>query len=203
MSRMAAKDRREALIAAAIRVMVRDGVAKTTTRAIVNEAGMALGVFHYCFDSREQLLQEVITRITDHNVAVARKAFAGAGDLNSMLTRSLATFWEGVEQEPGQHLVGYELAHYALRQEGFEEIARRQYAQYLEAHEVLLTEGASNAGIRWAEPIPVLARYLNAILDGLVLCWLVDRNSEQSREVLRLATDHLMTLALEPSKLRD
>lgn len=68
---MALKDRREELIAAALRVMVRDGVGKATTRAISSEAGMTLGIFHYCFDSREQLLQEVITRITDSLAAAA------------------------------------------------------------------------------------------------------------------------------------
>jgi hypothetical protein len=46
MARMAMKDRREELIVAAIRVMTRDGVVRTTTRAVVSEAGMTLGVFH-------------------------------------------------------------------------------------------------------------------------------------------------------------
>ena len=86
MSRMAAKDRREALIAAAIRVMARDGVVKATTRAIAGEAQMPLGVFHYCFASREELLQEVIRRLTAENIAAARQAFAEAGDPATMIT---------------------------------------------------------------------------------------------------------------------
>jgi hypothetical protein len=44
---MAAKDRREELIAAAFRVMVRDGVTKATARAIVNEAKMPLGAVQF------------------------------------------------------------------------------------------------------------------------------------------------------------
>jgi AcrR family transcriptional regulator len=203
MSRMAAKDRREALIAAAIRVMVRDGVTKATTRAIVSEAGMPLGVFHYCFDSREDLLQHVITRITDSISAAAREAFAGEGDLGSRITRSLRAFWEGVELAPGEHQVGYELTHYALRQAGFEELARRQYARYLEVHEELLLAAAASAGIRWTAPVPVLARYLNAVLDGVTLVWLVDRDSERSREVLRLTGEHLLALAGRPGRLPD
>ena len=195
MSRMAAKDRREELIAAAFRVMVRDGVVKTTTRAVVNEAKMPLGVFHYCFNSREELLQEVITRITDSGVAKARKVFEGEGDLGARIAKSLYTFWEGVELNPGEHQVGYELTHYALRQEGFEDLARRQYEHYLEVHEQLLAESAESAGIKWTVPLPVLARYLNAVLDGVTLCWLADRNSENTREVLRLTSEHLMSLA--------
>ncbi|MFC4464250.1 TetR/AcrR family transcriptional regulator [Streptomyces xiangluensis] len=192
---MAAEDRREELIAAAFRVMVREGVTKATTRAIVNEAKMPLGVFHYCFRSREELLQEVLTRFTDSSVAAARKTFEGNGDLGSRIAKSLNAFWEGVELSPGEHQVSYELTHYALRQAGFEDLARRQYEHYLEAHAELLTEAAETADIEWTVPIPVLARYLNAVLDGITLAWLVDRNSEHSREVLRLTGEHLMTLA--------
>jgi AcrR family transcriptional regulator len=199
MSRMAAKDRREELVAAALRVMIREGVAKTTTRATVNEAKMTLGTFHYCFDSREALLQEVITRITDSTVEEARKAFEGSGDLGTRISKSLSAFWEGVELSPGHHQVGYELTHYALRQAGFEDLARRQYQHYLEVHQELLTEAAQSAGIQWTVPIPVLASYLNAVLDGVTLRWLVDRDSEQSQEVLRLTGEHLMSLAKHPA----
>ena len=48
-ARIPADERRQQLVEAAIRVMARDSVAQATTRAIVGEAGMPLGVFHYCF----------------------------------------------------------------------------------------------------------------------------------------------------------
>ncbi|MPY55960.1 TetR/AcrR family transcriptional regulator [Streptomyces spongiae] len=194
---MAAKDRREELIAAAFRVMIREGVTKATTRAIVNEAKMPLGVFHYCFNSREELLQEVITRFTDSWTERVRKMSGTEGDLGSRVTKSLSAFWESVELSPGEHQVSYELTHYALRQAGFEELARRQYQHYLEAHQELLTEAAESTGIEWAVPIPVLARYLNSVLDGVTLTWLVDRNSEHSREILRLTGEQLLSLARE------
>ncbi|GHH50571.1 TetR family transcriptional regulator [Streptomyces umbrinus] len=197
MSRMAAKDRREELIAAGFRVMIRDGVTKATTRAIVNEANMPLGVFHYCFKSREELLQEVLTRFTDSTVAAARKTFEGEGDLGSRITKSLSAFWGTVELSPGEHQVSYELTHYALRRAGFEDLARRQYQHYREVHQELLEEAAKGADIEWTVPVPVLARYLNAVLDGVTLNWLVDRDSEHSREVLKLTGDHLLTLARE------
>ncbi|MET9397116.1 TetR/AcrR family transcriptional regulator [Kitasatospora sp. NPDC002965] len=197
---MAAKDRREELIAAGFRVMIREGVAKATTRAIVNEAEMPLGVFHYCFRSREELLQEILTRFTDSTVIAARRTFEGEGDLGSRITKSLNAFWGTVELRPGEHQVSYELTHYALRQAGFEDLARRQYQRYREVHQELLEEVAEAAGIDWAVPVPVLARYLNSVLDGVTLNWLVDRDSEHSREVLRLTGEHLLTLARERSR---
>jgi AcrR family transcriptional regulator len=197
MPRMSAKERREELIEAAIRVMVREGVTKATTRAIVAEAGMTLGVFHYCFTSREELLQEVTRRITDRSVVAAREAFAHERDIGASITKSLHAFWENVELHPGEQLIGYELAQYALRQEGLQELAQRQYAHYLEVHAELLEEAADAADIEWTVPIPVLARYLNSVLDGLTSCWLGDRDSACSQEVLRLTGEHLMGLTRE------
>lgn len=203
MARMTLKDRREELIEAAIRVMMRDGVVKTTTRAVVGEAGMTLGVFHYCFDSREHLLDEVITRITDRIGAAARRAFADEADLSSMVVESLRAYWEGVESDPGMHLVGYELAHYALRQAGMEKLARQQYRHYLEVHEELLRESAEKTGAQWTVPVPVLARYLNSVLDGLAMTWLTDHDSEQSREVLALVGEHLVSLSTAQASTKD
>ena len=129
----------------------------------------------------------------------ARQVFEGNGDLSTRIFKSLSAFWEGVELSPGDHQVGYELTHYALRQAGFEELARRQYQHYLEVHEELLADAAQSAGIQWAVPVPVLAGYLNAVLDGVTLRWLVDRDGEQSRAVLRLTGEHLTSLAQHPA----
>jgi AcrR family transcriptional regulator len=200
--RMAAKERREELIEAAIRVMVRDGVAKATTRAIVAEADMSLGVFHYCFTSREEMLNEVATRITDRAGAASRQAFARARDLRTGIVEGLQAFWKGVEANPGEHLVSYELTQYALRQEGMGELARRQYAHYLEVHAELLEEAAAAANVEWTVPVPTLARYMNSMLDGLTFCWVVDRDSDSSQDVLELMSDYLVSLSRKRKPVR-
>lgn len=191
MPRMAVNDRREELVEAAIRVMARDGVAKATTRAIVAEAGMTLGVFHYCFDSREELLKRVTATITQRTIEAARRVFTRDGDLPDMIRASLRAFWAGVEANPGENLVGYELTQYALRNPGLEDVARLQYVQYLEGNAEFLELMAKTARIEWTIPIPILARYVNAVLDGLSICWLADRESEDSLAVLDLLADYL------------
>jgi AcrR family transcriptional regulator len=70
MARKSASDRREELIEAAIRVLIRDGVDAATTRAISVEAGAPLATLHYCFASRDELLDEAARRITDRTVTV-------------------------------------------------------------------------------------------------------------------------------------
>ena len=192
MSRMAASDRRAELLEAAIRVMARDGVAKATTRAIVNEAGMTLGAFHYCFDSRAQLLERVTETLTERYVAEVRGLFAPHKDIRESVLDSLHAFWKGFEANPGEHQISYELTQYALRNSGFEDVAGKQYEIFLRAFASLLELAADNAGIEWTEPVPVLARYVLSVIDGLNMIWLVDRNTDDSRAALEMLADHLL-----------
>lgn len=192
MPRMAASDRRAELLEAAIRVMTRDGVAKATTRAIVNEAGMPLGVFHYCFDSRAQLLELVTETLTERYVAEVRGLYAPHKEIRDSILDSMHAFWKGFEANPREHQISYELTQYALRNPGFENVAKRQYEIFLSAHASLLELAADNAGIEWTEPVPVLVRYVHSTIDGLVMTWLVDRNSHDSQAALELLADHLL-----------
>lgn len=192
MPRMAASDRRAELLEAAIRVMARDGVAKATTRAVVTEAGMTLGAFHYCFESRAQLLELVTKTLTERYVAEVRGLFAPHKDIRDSVLDSLHAFWKGFEANPGEHQISYELTQYALRNPGFEDVAARQYEIFLRAFAGLLELAADNAGIEWKEPVPVLARYVLSMIDGLNMIWLVDRNSDDSQAALEMLADHLL-----------
>ncbi|MFF5185895.1 TetR/AcrR family transcriptional regulator [Streptomyces sp. NPDC000345] len=189
---MAASDRRAELLEAAIRVMARDGVAKATTRAIVNEAGMTLGAFHYCFESRAHMLELVTATLTERYVADVRNLFAPQKNIRDSVLDSLHAFWKGFEANPGEHQISYELTQYALRNPGFENVAKRQYEIFLQAFGSLLDLAARNAGIAWTQPVPILARYVLSVIDGLNLVWLVDRNTDHSRAVLDMLAGHLL-----------
>ena len=57
--RMNKEDRRAHLIKAAMIVARREGFAQVTTRAVAQEADISLGVVHYCFQDKEELLYEM------------------------------------------------------------------------------------------------------------------------------------------------
>lgn len=60
MTRMAVDERRRQLTDAAFRVIARDGITAASTRTICAEAGMPQASFHYCFDSKRDLLEELV-----------------------------------------------------------------------------------------------------------------------------------------------
>ncbi|MFF8381923.1 TetR/AcrR family transcriptional regulator [Streptomyces sp. NPDC015661] len=194
MTRRSADERREQLVEAAIRVMIRDGVAKTTTRAVVNEAGLPLGAFHYCFRSKEELLHSVIERITLRSVTPAT-ASPAEGSTRDIIFHTLHTYWDQVRERPAEHMVTYELTQYALRQPGLADVARRQYQHYLKVYSDHLEAIADLAGFRWTVPLPALARYGLSVMDGLTLNWLIDRDDAQARAALDEYAEHLSGVA--------
>lgn len=195
MARMSANERREALVEAAIRVMARDGVAKATTRAIVAEADMRLGFFHYCFSSKEELLLQVLDAINQRNARAATEHLDAGLPLRETITASIDAYWAHVENNPGEHQVTYELTQHVLREPALAAVARRQYENYALVAATVLETIAAATKMEWTVPVPVLARFLHNTLDGATLNWIVDRDTKKAHAVLTQLTEYLVTSA--------
>ncbi|MEU7720136.1 TetR/AcrR family transcriptional regulator [Streptomyces tibetensis] len=195
MARLPSAERRRQLTEAAIRAMARDGVPRTTTRSIAAEAGVSLSVFHYCFDSKQQLIESVITTITGHYVTVVKEAIRPRATLEETVRAGFQAYFDHVRAHPDEHMLTYELTQYALRQPGFEHLARRQYELYAEAYTELIDQVRASMGLRLRVPGPVLARYLAAMTDGLTLNFLVLGDDSAWTGILDTVTAHVAGLA--------
>ncbi|WP_197275072.1 TetR/AcrR family transcriptional regulator [Luteipulveratus halotolerans] len=191
---MSADERRQLLVEAAIRVMLRDGVAQATTRAIVAEADMQLGMFHYCFRSKGELLEQVVEAITAHSLERVEEIGRGGGTVRDTLRSTMRAYWDHVLAHPDEHQLTYELTQYALRRPGLEDVARRQYEFYLQTLTRLLDEAGAAFGQEFSVPTSVIARYLITVLDGLTLNWLILRDDGDPEAVLDQAADHVSGL---------
>ncbi|MFJ8592355.1 TetR/AcrR family transcriptional regulator [Streptomyces sp. NPDC093598] len=197
MSRLPSAERRRQLTEAAIRAMARDGVPRTTTRSIAAEAGVSLSVFHYCFDSKQQLIESVITTITGHYVTVVKEAIRPRATLEETVRAGFQAYWDHVRAHPDEHMLTYELTQYALRRPGFEHLARRQYELYAETYTELIDQLRQTLGLRLRVPVPVLARYLAAMTDGLTLNYLVLGDDAAWTGILDTVTAHIAGLVHE------
>jgi AcrR family transcriptional regulator len=197
MARMPSAERRRQLTEAAIRAMARDGVAKTTTRSIAAEAEVSLSVFHYCFDSKQALIESVITTLTDHSVAVVKEALRPRATLEETVRAGFEAYWNHVRAHPDEHMLTYELTQYALRQPGFEHLARRQYELYGAAYAELIDGLRAGMDLRLRVPVSVLARYLAAMTDGLTLNYLVLGDAAAWTDILDTVTAHIAGLVHE------
>jgi AcrR family transcriptional regulator len=201
MARLPSAERRVQLVDAAIRVMTRDGIGKATTRAIVGEAGVSLSVFHYCFDSKQALLEAVVEAIMKRSVpAMARVTDAPTrGTLHEAVRGSLQGYWDHVVANPAEHLLTYELTQHALHTPGLEEVAKRQYREYLKASQLMVDELKREFRVTTVGSPGVLARYLAVMVDGLTLNYLILGDRASAEAVLDTVAAHVVSQVVSGS----
>ena len=188
--------RRRQLVASARSVLMRDGVARTSLRAIAEEAGIPLGTLQYVFPSKELLLRAVIEDVVEELAALLKEDVELGGGLEGAIRHGVSTFWSGlVAEERNLQLMQYELTTYALRTAGQEDLARWQYEQYCGVVAEWLQEAADNAGETSAVPCARLARVMVAGIDGLILQRICDPDASRSREDLDALIAMLVGLA--------
>lgn len=203
MPRVPAGERRRQLIAAALRVIGRDGFAAATTRRICAEAGAPLAAFHYCFPAKRDLLAELASQAMEEIKTAQRGTVRPGQSVRDSLRESLRSYWATVEAAPGRELVLYQLTQHVLRHPELAEIARRQYESYFATAAGMLDDVASAAGVRWTLPLPQLAKMIVAVTDGVTLAWLVDHDSGAALTALDAFADQIANLAGAPTQRAD
>lgn len=188
MRRIPVAQRRSQLIDAAIRVIERDGVAAATVRAIVAEAEMPLGAFHYAFTSREELLPAIIQHVTNAERMGAwmwvhvSSPKPGPQGVEQLLRVGLEGYLAVMASTPGQELALLEVAFQAIRNDPG--AVNAQWQMYRAATLESLDKVAQLAGVEWTAPSEDLACWLNQSIDGLTLHWLATRDDSVARSYI-------------------
>ena len=78
MKRMTPDQRREAIVAAALVVAVRKGLASTTVRDVAAEMGTSSGLIHHYFDSMDEVLAAAFERVAAQDLELSARAMAEA-----------------------------------------------------------------------------------------------------------------------------
>jgi AcrR family transcriptional regulator len=188
--------RRTQLITAARTALARDGVAKTSLRAVAAEADVPLGTLQYVFPSKERLLRAVIEDVVTEIAAVLNQSASRDEGLEHAIRGGMRHFWaELVTDHTGLQLMQYELTTYTLRQSGHEALARWQYERYASVVAEWCQDAAQRAGETCAVPFGRLARVMVAGLDGLILQHVCDPDEARSRDGLEAMISMVLALA--------
>lgn len=203
MPRLPIAERRDQIVKAAVVVALREGIDRMTTRRVAHEAGVAVGVLHYCFGTRDALLREVITQLVEDTSQSMASVFEGGGDLRSCMSRAIEAFCSAVEANPEMHLLTYEMATWAVRNPEFADLGAWQYDCYYRATEAFFEHLAQVAGVTWSLPVGTLARLMVAQNEGVTLAWLIDRDGARARTTYAAFADLVEQVAVPvPSAAR-
>jgi AcrR family transcriptional regulator len=194
LARVPVDERRAQLLAAAMRVVARDGVAAATTRRIAAEAGISLGIVHYAYRSKNELLGDVAVAATQQLVSVALNSIQPGSGVRENLRRMVDAIFGLVEADPDAQLALYELTTFCLRDNELAAVATGQYAGYLTACREVLSALAVAARVEFRADLDVLARLMETVVDGGMLAWLTDRDTANTRAALELFINYLESL---------
>jgi AcrR family transcriptional regulator len=195
---------RDQLLEGAIQCLRTKGYARTTARDIASAADGNLASIGYHFGSKEALLTEAIMRACEEwTTRLGEAAFASGSDspleqMGASWVAMLDSFEElrpvliGLVEAVGQSAWSQDLrrelaAHYKTSREQVAEMVR---ASLGEGHE----DAETNAN--------VVASFLIAVCDGLVLQWLLDPDSTPTGEELISSLGSALDRAMQTSPMK-
>lgn len=196
MNRLPVAERREQLIEAALTVASRDGIDAATVRAIAAEAGVSLGVVHYCFQDKDELLRAMAHAITAQNLERSLDELPEGADVETIITAVIDALWGSIASARGPQLLSYELTTSSLRHSELNQVAIEQYRGQWSAAEQVLELVERSAHVGWRVPRAHIARAIVAVVDGFSLAWLVDGDTEAARRGLQGFGGYLTSMAV-------
>ena len=171
----AAQDKVQRIIEAAASVMGREGYAGTSMKDIAQEAGIAQGLIHYYFASKDELVMAVLKQACSQMLAETRAAFERAeGGPLQRVWPSLEGARERTRERPEMWRVFFELLPLSFNNPGLRAQFQEVYAEIIRGTVGMIEE----VNRQVPTPLPVepeyFARVITAAIDGLAVQVLVE-----------------------------
>jgi AcrR family transcriptional regulator len=200
---LASDVRRETIIDAAIEVIASEGLARATTRRIAEAADAPLGSLHYCFRSKDELIESVLARAASTMEASFEDIHPEQG-FAATLRASVAAYWQWIQKDLGLHLALFELLIWTIRR------SEHGANLYRDANEPFggklirsaLEEAAAQDSFTPAVSIDDTVRFLLHRFDGLVFEFAESRDVAACQRQTELLAEALLFLTGAPSASR-
>ena len=178
--RMNRADRRAHLIKAAMVVARREGFAQVTTRAVAQEADISLGVVHYCFNDKEELLYEMAARTVDEVIHTITKSVlataytsnkTGLAGLEESLFQDSLTILNEVSAQAENSPLVYEVISYAFHTSDFrfQQLITMYYDALAHLAYSYLDSVARRFNVTWSMDLSQLVPVILDLIHGYLL----------------------------------
>ena len=163
---MTPEQRREAIVAATLRVMMRKGIAAATVRDVAAEMGTSSGLIHHYFASMDELLAEAFDQAASSDLTTSVEAINASSDPIERLAIFFATYNRADEQWSMQ--VWLDAWAEAARRPALQRTSRRLNEEWQSLVATLIRAGTAAGLMACDEPDAVAWRIIS-LLDGLAL----------------------------------
>ncbi|GEO85503.1 MULTISPECIES: TetR/AcrR family transcriptional regulator [Alphaproteobacteria] len=160
---------RARIIRGALEALESGGMETLTTRKIAASAGVKLATLHYYFDSKENLLLAVLEDLIADMAEAYRQDMSMPSDPEERIEALIRSMWRYVQRTRNKQLAQTELTLYALRTQGAEWLAARQYNAYIDFYCRLVFHGMGELTEEQRKIGTAIARFMLIGIDGLIL----------------------------------
>lgn len=172
------------IVQAAIRVLARQGYARTSLMDIAKEAGMSKGAVHYHYPTKDALIQEVLETACTAVQERTLEAWPSGNDAFVGLRKSLETLWAVRAERSDEALVVADLIAQALYDESMRPRLAAFYRMAADQIAEHLGRELDQMGIAPRIEMPLLTRLVIGLLDGLVMQAFVDPEVLEPEQVV-------------------
>lgn len=203
MARVSAKDRSLQFVQAAARVIARDGAGAATTRRIAAEAEAPLAALHYCFRSKDDLLEEVYRYLSADYARALPPVSPGAG-IEETIAQHAHRIWNRMTSAPHEQVTTFELLLRRYRLDADEQeralaINRTMYKGWISSTAELFREGAVTSGVAEGRDFDIIARFFVATIDGVSMQYLSDPDEARSALMIEALIAATTQMVRQPS----
>jgi AcrR family transcriptional regulator len=163
---MSASDRREALVAAAVRAIRANGMLESSTRTVAAEAGVSTGLLHHYFDSYDDLMAAAFERVAAEDLHRAREVVLSHPTPSEQLDAIVTEFQPA--RDAWQFQWWMDAWSSSARHPAVRDIAAQLNAGWQRLIEEVLREGMQTGEFACPDPRGSAWRLL-ALLDGLTI----------------------------------
>ena len=163
---MAPDQRREAIVAAALDVAVRKGLASTTVRDVAAEMGTSSGLIHHYFDSMDEVLAAAFERVAAQDLGLSARLMTEAASPIEALRVFFRTYTPADKDWAFQ--LWLDAWAEAARRPAVQATSRRLNLEWQGLLEGTIVRGVAGGTFSCADPAGAAWRILS-LLDGLAL----------------------------------
>lgn len=182
LSQTKAEAKRAFLIEQATLCLAQKGYAHVSLRDIAKESGVSLGILHYYFASKEDLLLAIISSYKEGFVAELEREVVEA-PLDNWLASFFAVLHRSLTRDKDQHRLWYDLQVQAMYVPAFHEqvsqIRNRLHSLIMRMLERLTDTGRSSLAVEKA----AAASTLYSLIDGLFLQSILSESSDPENAI--------------------
>lgn len=174
--------------------MRREGVQAVTVRAIAKEANAPLATAHYCFSSKDEIMEAAALAWLKNLSRFSSDVPVNLG-LRKAVEQVAEGYWRALEEEPANILAEIEMILWATRNAPASPLAAKVYPAYVTELGKIFSSAAENSDEKSLMELSMLVRSFLMIYDGASIQYMTDPKAADHRSMFFTMIDALLTKA--------